>query len=63
MEFLIAVDMEGIHGVVGEPNVRYSETADYKLAIGYAAKEVNAVTDIVALFVILLYPLIAFGNG
>lgn len=45
MEFLIAVDMEGIHGVVGEPNVRYSLTEDYKRAIGYAAKEVNAVTE------------------
>ncbi len=45
MEYLIAVDMEGIHGVVGEPNVRYSLTEDYKLAIVNATKEVNAVAD------------------
>lgn len=45
MEYLIAVDMEGIHGVVGEPNVRYSLTEDYKRAIVNATKEVNAVAD------------------
>lgn len=45
MEYLIAVDMEGIHGVVGEPNVLYTQTEDYKRAVVNATKEINVCVD------------------
>lgn len=43
MEYLIAVDLEGIHGVVGEPNVGLRRSiADYQVAIEGAVAEINA---------------------
>lgn len=43
MEFLIAIDMEGIHGVVGEPyKGLLRELDDYKRAVEGGEKEVNA---------------------
>lgn len=43
MEYLIAIDMEGIHGVVGEPYTGLTrQLADYKVATENGAKEVNA---------------------
>ena len=49
MEFLIAMDLEGIHGVVGEPNIGLKkETESYNLAKENALYEVN--TAIAALF-------------
>ena len=41
--YLIAVDIEGIHGVVGEPFKTATEAFDYGLALKNAAKEANAV--------------------
>ena len=45
MEYLIAVDLEGIHGVVGEPYKTLTESFDYKDACEGAALEINAVAD------------------
>lgn len=42
MEYLIAVDLEGIHGVVGEPNCTLTSSADYGKAVEGAQLEVNA---------------------
>ena len=43
-DFLIAVDMEGVHGVVGEPNKGLMvDLVDYKKAVVAATGEVNAV--------------------
>ncbi len=45
-EYLIAVDLEGIHGVVGEPYKALSpEIPDYKVACENAVKEINCVVD------------------
>lgn len=42
--YLIAVDMEGVHGVVGVPNMGLKkELDDYKIAVASATKEVNMV--------------------
>lgn len=42
--YLIAVDMEGVHGVVGVPYMGLkNELDDYKIAVASATKEVNAV--------------------
>lgn len=41
-EYLIAVDLEGIGGVVGMPNETLSTTPDYELAKENAIKEINA---------------------
>ena len=42
--YLIAVDMEGVHGVVGVPYRGLAcELEDYKIAVASATKEVNAV--------------------
>lgn len=41
MEFLIACDLEGIHGVVGDPFKTLTESPDYEKAIENAAKEIN----------------------
>ena len=42
-EYLIAVDLEGIHGVVGEPYKGLNDSSDYALAVENATKEINAV--------------------
>ena len=42
MEYLIAVDMEGIHGVVGKKYAAFSDAPDFALAKENAVKEVNA---------------------
>lgn len=42
-KFLIAVDLEGIHGILGEPNTKLTQAFDYKLAIENAIIEVNTV--------------------
>lgn len=43
MEYLIAIDMEGIHGVVGQPYVGLlRDIPDYKIAVENGTKEVNA---------------------
>ena len=42
MEYLIAVDLEGAHGIVGEPYKGLSvQLADYKKAVENVTKEVN----------------------
>ena len=42
--YLIAVDMEGVHGVVGVPYQGLAcELEDYKIAVASATREVNAV--------------------
>ncbi len=44
MEYLIAVDLEGIHGVVGEPYSGLVKTIpEYKVAVDNAVKEINTV--------------------
>ena len=43
MEYLIATDLEGIHGVVGEPNKTLTASRDYPDACLGAALEINAV--------------------
>ncbi len=44
MEYLIACDLEGIHGVVGEPNKGLlTEISDYRVATANAEKEINIV--------------------
>ena len=46
-EYLIAVDLEGIHGVGGEPyKSLYPEVADYAVALKNAVKEINCVADV-----------------
>lgn len=40
---MVAVDLEGIHGVVGEPYKKLTDSADYFAAVENAAKEINAV--------------------
>lgn len=45
MEYLIAVDLEGIGGVVGEPYKTLTDSFDYQLATDNAAKEVNSVVN------------------
>ena len=42
MRYLIAVDLEGIHGVLGEPYKTLNDTRDYRTAAENAAKEINA---------------------
>ena len=42
MNYLIAVDCEGIGGVLGEPFLSLTESADYALATENAVHEVNA---------------------
>ena len=43
MKYLIAIDMEGIHGVVGQPYVGLlRDIPDYKIAIENGVKEINA---------------------
>ncbi len=42
MKYLIAIDMEGIHGVVGQPFVGLlKDIPDYKIAVENGTKEVN----------------------
>ena len=42
MKYLIAIDMEGIHGVVGQPYTGLlREVPDYKIAVENGTKEVN----------------------
>lgn len=41
--YLIAVDIEGVHGIVGEPFKTATEAFDYDLALKNAAKEANAI--------------------
>ena len=43
MQYLIAVDLEGIHGVVGEPNKTLTDSFDYKDAVDGAILEINTV--------------------
>jgi D-amino peptidase len=44
MEYLIACDLEGIHGVVGEPyKGLLTSIPDYQVAVTNAEKEINAV--------------------
>jgi len=40
-KLLIAVDLEGIHGVAGEPNLTLTDSKDYRVAVENAIKEVN----------------------
>lgn len=42
MEYLIAVDLEGIGGVVGEPYKTLTDAPDYKLATENAVLEINS---------------------
>ena len=44
MEYLIAVDLEGIGGVVGLPNQTLNGSPDYEVAKENAVKEINAAT-------------------
>lgn len=44
-EYLVAVDLEGIHGVVGEPYKTMTDSFDYPLACENAVKEINAVVN------------------
>lgn len=45
-DYLIAVDLEGIHGVIGEPyKSLYPDVADYAVALENAVKEVNCATE------------------
>ena len=48
MEYLVAVDLEGIHGVVGEPYETLTDSKDYGVAIEGAICEINTV--VAALF-------------
>jgi D-amino peptidase len=41
--YLIAVDLEGIHGVVGEPNETLTKSKDYAVATRGAVSEINTV--------------------
>lgn len=42
MEYLIAVDLEGIGGVVGVPNATLNGSGDYEVAKTNAVREINA---------------------
>ena len=42
-EYLIAIDIEGIHGIVGEPMKTATEAFDYELALTNATKETNVI--------------------
>ncbi|NMA96288.1 MAG: M55 family metallopeptidase [Clostridiales bacterium] len=42
MKFVIAVDLEGIAGVVGQPNMTLTESKDYDFACRQATKEADA---------------------
>lgn len=42
MEYLISVDLEGIHGVVGEPYKSLTRAADYNVSVENAYFEINA---------------------
>lgn len=42
-EYLIAIDIEGIHGIVGEPMKTATESFDYELALINATKETNVI--------------------
>ncbi len=42
MEYLISVDLEGIHGVVGEPYKSLTRAADYDVSVENAYFEINA---------------------
>ncbi len=45
-DYLIAVDLEGIHGVVGEPyKSLYPDVPDYAIALENAVKEINCAVD------------------
>ncbi len=44
-EYLIAVDLEGIHGVLGEAYKNLTESVDYAVAIEGAYHEINAVVE------------------
>lgn len=48
MEYLIAADLEGIHGVVGEPDKTLTDSSDYTAAVEGAILEINTV--VAALF-------------
>ncbi len=41
--YLLCVDLEGVHGIVGEPFKSLNETSDYALSIENATKEINVV--------------------
>jgi len=41
MKFIIACDLEGIHGVVGEPFLTLTESADYQAALEGALLEID----------------------
>lgn len=43
MKFIIAVDLEGIAGVVGQPGVPLGQAVDYDFACRQATREANAV--------------------
>jgi len=43
MEYLISVDLEGIHGIVGEPYKSLTRAFDYDLAAESACLEINTV--------------------
>ena len=46
MKYLIAVDLEGAHGVVGEPYIGLKPgMAEYDLAVRNVTEEVNAAID------------------
>jgi len=42
MEYLIAVDLEGIGGVIGEPYKTLTESCDYEISTKNAVKEINS---------------------
>ncbi|MBQ8407665.1 MAG: M55 family metallopeptidase [Clostridia bacterium] len=42
MEYLISVDLEGIHGIVGEPYKSLTRAADYEASAKAACFEINA---------------------
>ena len=42
MEYLISVDLEGIHGIVGEPYKSLTRAADYSASAEAACLEINA---------------------
>ena len=44
-EYLVATDLEGIHGVVGEPYKTLNASSDYPVACENAVKEINAVVN------------------
>ena len=48
MEYLISVDLEGVHGVVGEPYKSLTRASDFDTAVENAYFEIN--TAVKALF-------------